>query len=149
MADTTNIQPHLQPRKRPKQQMGNNKTRAQLAGKPLDGFGHEIKRPFSTPSVLVSHSTVYNRFAALYNELAAKQDNSGTLTKTLEDIGVFSRSKGGLVVDCGAGTGKLAEMVLQNAHSVIACDRSSHMCGIAKSWRQSDLLCRICTKKVG
>ncbi len=74
------------------------------------------------------YAEIYRRQAGKYEALVSREDYQGNLLPALEQI-VPLRDK--VVVDLGAGTGRLACLLAPLAASVLACDASGAMLSVA------------------
>lgn len=85
----------------------------------------------AVPQYAVGRQELYRRFPQQYDLLCKRQDKDGNIIKTLSRIGVFgdpepeSESESGprIILDIGAGTGKLSRLLAQSgmAKSGIVC----------------------------
>ncbi len=73
---------------------------------------------------------IYGRHAAEYHELVSCEDWQGNLPRALHGAASFA---GRTVVELGAGTGRITEMVASWSAKVLAFDRSQHMLDAAAS----------------
>jgi ubiquinone/menaquinone biosynthesis C-methylase UbiE len=67
---------------------------------------------------------IYLNRAENYHQLVMREDYPGNLMPSLLDIADF---RGKIVVELGAGTGRLTKLIAAHARSVRAFDRSRHM----------------------
>ncbi len=76
-----------------------------------------------------SEKEVYSKHAAEYEALVSHEDYQGNILKAVQEIVPLA----GLdVLDLGAGTGRLASLLVPHVHRVLAFDLSAHMLGIAR-----------------
>lgn len=73
--------------------------------------------------------TIYQTQAEAYDRLVSREDYQGNILKTLRQIRPFTQLT---VVECGAGTGRLTEILLPEAARIMAFDGSEHMIQAAR-----------------
>ncbi len=71
---------------------------------------------------------IYARQAATYQRLIEREDHSGNLFSALHEL---APPDGAVVVEMGAGTGRLTRWLARSARRVLAVDASGHMLGEA------------------
>ncbi len=71
----------------------------------------------------------YDRHALEYDELVAAEDVEGNLPRAIESIAPGADLS---VLDVGAGTGRIAKLLLRRASRVIALDRAPAMLAVAR-----------------
>lgn len=79
--------------------------------------------------VMAEHNEIYRSRCRDYERLVAREDFRGEIGQTLQEICSWD---GKVVVDLGAGTGRLSELVLPQAAFVCAFDRSPAMLAVAR-----------------
>ncbi|HTP09745.1 MAG TPA: class I SAM-dependent methyltransferase [Anaerolineae bacterium] len=72
--------------------------------------------------------TIYRQHADQYERLVSYEDYEHQLPAALSAIRSFERAD---VVEWGAGTGRVSELIAPNARSIIACDLNDHMLHLA------------------
>ena len=77
----------------------------------------------------VDHLDIYRNQAQQYERLVAREDYQGNIWKTLQEICGWQDQ---VVLDLGAGTGRLSEIVLPQAKFVWSFDRSPAMLQVAR-----------------
>lgn len=77
---------------------------------------------------MTDHKTVYSEQADKYERLIAREDYQGNILRTLEDI---TPLEGRLVLDLGAGTGRLACLLAPRVDSIRAFDVAEDMLRVA------------------
>ena len=77
---------------------------------------------------MIDHKTVYSEQADRYEALIAREDYHGNILRTLESITPLD---GRAVLDLGAGTGRLACLLVPRVDSVRAYDISAEMIRVA------------------
>jgi ubiquinone/menaquinone biosynthesis C-methylase UbiE len=78
---------------------------------------------------LPSVRETYAGHAPEYEALVSREDHAGNILKAIRDIAPI---EGRVVIDLGAGTGRLACLVAPYARTVLAFDLSPHMLGLAR-----------------
>jgi ubiquinone/menaquinone biosynthesis C-methylase UbiE len=73
--------------------------------------------------------TIYQKYADQYDALVAYEDYQHNLYPALAAIRSFDQAD---VVEWGAGTGRISELVGPRARSLIACDLNAHMLANAR-----------------
>ncbi len=73
--------------------------------------------------------TIYRQHADRYDELVAYEDYQHQLYPALTAIRSFDQAD---VVEWGAGTGRVSELIAPHARSLIACDFNAHMLANAR-----------------
>jgi ubiquinone/menaquinone biosynthesis C-methylase UbiE len=78
------------------------------------------------------NKTVYSHYADEYEALIAREDHQGNIMPTLEQIvpGLEER----VVLDIGAGTGRLARMLAPRVRFVRAFDESDEMLRVCRGF---------------
>lgn len=83
------------------------------------------RRRVPVPQYAVGRQELYKRFPQQYDLLCKRQDKDGNIVKTLSQIGVFGTPESGprVILDIGAGTGKLSRLIAQSglATSGVVC----------------------------
>ncbi len=74
--------------------------------------------------------TIYRQHAAEYDQLIAYEDYEHQLYPALASIRSFDRAD---VVEWGAGTGRVSELIAPYARSLIVCDLNDHMLKVART----------------
>ncbi len=74
--------------------------------------------------------TIYRQHADRYDELTRYEDYEHRLYPALAAIRSFDHTD---VVEWGAGTGRLSELIAPHARSLIACDLNDHMLKVART----------------
>lgn len=76
-----------------------------------------------------THEEVYSQHAAKYEALVSREDHQGNILRALEAV----VSPVGLdILDLGAGTGRLASLLMPTANRLLAFDLSVHMLAVAR-----------------
>lgn len=78
---------------------------------------------------LPSERETYTGHAQEYEALVSREDHAGNILRAIRDIAPI---EGRVIVDLGAGTGRLACLLAPYARTVLAFDLSPHMLGLAR-----------------
>jgi ubiquinone/menaquinone biosynthesis C-methylase UbiE len=78
-----------------------------------------------------SYVEIYERHADRYDELVRREDKDGNLPRALATT-LGDAAKDGVVVEIGAGTGRVTRLLAPLASSVRAYDGSAHMIELAR-----------------
>ena len=79
---------------------------------------------------MTKHQEIYSQDAVVYDNLVSHEDYSGNLLKEIEKL---SSLTGKDVVEMGAGTGRITEILAPLVNSIKAFDISQHMLDFAKT----------------
>jgi SAM-dependent methyltransferase len=71
---------------------------------------------------------IYEKYAAEYDQLVDAEDYQGNLARHLLQLTDWNRK---VVLEAGAGTGRVTQMYAEQAASIICLDRSQHMLSAA------------------
>jgi ubiquinone/menaquinone biosynthesis C-methylase UbiE len=84
------------------------------------------------------YADIYAHHAEEYERLIAREDYTGNLLTTLQEITPLQDLD---VIDMGAGTGRLARLLAPFARSVRAFDTSAAMLSVARTQLEADGMC--------
>jgi len=79
---------------------------------------------------LPTHEEIYEQHALKYEALVSHEDHQGNILRAIREIAM---PEGLDIVDLGAGTGRLATLLMPTASSVLAFDLSPQMLGVART----------------
>ena len=87
-------------------------------------------RPPTPPELpLPDHAWVYDHAARDYDALVAREDAAGNLSRALDAL---LPPRAGLIVELGAGTGRVTRLLAPRADRVVACDAAAAMLDVAR-----------------
>jgi len=79
---------------------------------------------------MAEHHEIYEKNAGIYDNLVSHEDYSGNLLNQIKNL---CQLKGKAVVELGAGTGRITELLATKVRSIKAFDISQHMLDFAKT----------------
>ena len=78
---------------------------------------------------MIDFKKIYATQGERYEQMVSREDYEGNILRALEEIRPCSDQ---VVVELGAGTGRLTRLLAPLARWIIACDHSSHMLAVAR-----------------